>query len=107
MTSLNTPLECFALFKQIQLCNILNFILKKKRKTYDIIFKCPWIINILLSVWSVIKIDWDAFTVTISEDELIEHKSRVPQAIIENTELLRTKQKALRQVIYMAKHVYI
>jgi hypothetical protein len=44
------------------------------------------------------KIDWDAFTVSISEDELIEHKARVPQALIESPKLLRQKQEALRQV---------
>ena len=43
------------------------------------------------------QIDWDSFTVSINEDELIEHKSRVPQALIENPALLRQKQAALRQ----------
>jgi hypothetical protein len=35
--------------------------------------------------------------VSISEDELMEHKARVPQALIENPKLLRQKQEALRQ----------
>ena len=33
------------------------------------------------------QIDWDAFTVSINEDELIEHKARVPQALIETSQL--------------------
>jgi len=43
------------------------------------------------------QIDWDSFTVSINEDELIEHKSRVPQALIENPAVLRQKQEALRK----------
>ena len=43
------------------------------------------------------QIDWDSFTVSINEDELIEHKSRVPMALIENPALLRQKQEALRK----------
>jgi hypothetical protein len=43
------------------------------------------------------QIDWDSFTVSINEDELIEHKGRVPQALLENPGLLRQKQAALRQ----------
>ena len=43
------------------------------------------------------QIDWGAFTVSIGEDELIEHKNRVPQALIENPLLLREKQLVMRQ----------
>jgi hypothetical protein len=46
------------------------------------------------------QIDWDSFTVSINEDELIEHKARVPQALIENPALLRQKQEALRKVYF-------
>jgi hypothetical protein len=44
--------------------------------------------------------------VSINEDELIEHKSRVPQALIENPKLLRAKQEALRkaQVVPVKNH---